>query len=91
MEGYDDKDPNGSFFLTTSGEPAIVSKGMFQKFADAVGLPSASANTLQKGATTNLLEDPIMKNKESTVMDHSEKTADLHYDQGRTRTQVTKK
>ena len=50
-----------------------------------------SANTLRKGATTNLLEDPIMKNKESTVMDHSEKTADLHYDQGRTRTQVTKK
>lgn len=61
---------------------------MFQKFAEATGLPRASANTLRKGATTNYRQDPTMSLKEHVIMDHSSKTADLHYDQSRTMEQV---
>ena len=74
---------------TASAVAAEVTKSMFKMFSETVGLPRASANTLRKAGTTNLREDPAMAVKEPVVMDHTKKTADLYYDQGRTSDQVS--
>ena len=85
----DIEDPNAAFFLTAAGLAASVTNHTFKKFASVVGLPKASANTIRRGATTNLRKDPVMSAKEPIIMDHSAKVADHHYDQGRTVDQVS--
>ena len=89
LQGKDVADAGQPFFLTSSGVAAEVTKSMFKMFSETVGLPRASANTLRKAGTTNLREDPAMAVKEPVVMDHTKKTADLYYDQGRTSDQVS--
>ena len=91
LHGLDLNDVSKPYFLSASGDAATVSKATFKMFAEAAGLPKASANTLRKGATTKLREDPGMKGSEPEIMDHSKRVADQHYDQGRTNLQVSYK
>ena len=79
---------NEPFFLTSNGDAASVTRHTFKMFASSVGLPTASSNTLRKGLTTNLRKNPSMSEKEPIIMDHSKKTSDAYYDQGRTLEQV---
>ena len=74
--------------MSSSGDAAVVNRSMFKTFAKATGLPNATANVLRKSATTNLRKDSKMSQKEPTIMDHSQRTADHYYDQSRTIEQV---
>ena len=88
LHGAKTTDADQSFFLSPSGDPEVVKKAMFKDFAKTTGLPSASTNTLRKGATTVFREDSNMRSLEPVIMDHSNRVADLNYDQGRTKLQV---
>ena len=75
-------DPESPLLISVNGRPATVDKSMYKKFAQASGLPFASANTLRKEATTNLMSDPDMRKMESETLGHTERVRAEFYDQG---------
>ena len=88
MNGKELDDPDLPFFLSANGDSTTVSRPTFQHFSEAVGLPSASANTLRKSATTKIRRDASLKTNEPVIMDHTAGVADKFYDQSRTAVQV---
>ena len=91
LGGKDTDDRDQPYILAANGKKACVNRDTWSAFAKEAGLPKASYNTVRKSATTTLRKDEEMRAIESVVLDHSDKTADVFYEQARTSQQVRQK